>query len=136
MKSDKTITLLGVGLGGVISVTSASGHYNFIDAILGVVLISLLWPMLRMPKAGWHERVTVCGIAGLSVLLIFGVFIDYFVIYNNELLQELVKESFWQYGYYEHFITWLGGFMLFLVISTAIEKQSNKANVVDANRHR
>lgn len=92
MNTEKAISLLAIGLGGIISVSSAGGHYDFVDMAIGLVLLLLLWPTLKIPKAGRHERLLVSAIAGMVVMLISGVFVDHLLyIYQGSELESIIR---------------------------------------------
>ncbi|MCM2678504.1 hypothetical protein [Echinimonas agarilytica] len=94
MNSEKAISLIAIGLGGIISVSSAGGHYDFVDMVIGIVLLLLVWPMLRLKKAGIRERLVVASIAGLVMVLIAGPFVDHALyLYSEHELVAYVRAS-------------------------------------------
>ncbi|NMH61007.1 hypothetical protein [Alteromonas ponticola] len=68
--------LYATGLGGAISVASAGGAYDFIDMAIGIILLALILPALRSPDVSDTERKIASAIAGITLILILGAFID------------------------------------------------------------
>ncbi|HKP52183.1 MAG TPA: hypothetical protein VJ183_05980 [Chloroflexia bacterium] len=74
--SSEQSALLGVALGGTISVAAADGNFDLWDSIVGISLLVILWAFDHHPDGSWKVGLAFASVYGLSWVITVGVLID------------------------------------------------------------
>lgn len=108
--SNNAYTLIAAALAATVTVAASSGPHDLSDTAVGIVIGFLIYPLLRTQKTDyWRKAVSV--VAGLVVLLIFGVLVDL---------------TFGKTQYHlSHFLLWLSGTLCIYFLAPVVEKKGS-----------
>ncbi len=110
--SSSEIALLGVSVGGAISVAAAEGQFGLTDTAVGILLFLMLAPLLSTAKSG-YSRVLISAASGMCLLLVFGFL---FEILESRIYPETKHQLF-------HFIFWVVASILSFIFMNVFEKK-------------